>query len=81
VGPVSYKVQVEDRVIKRHVDHLLRGEISKSRGSGDEVVPGSLPQPTVAPSPKKSPAYKTPFHTPEEIQSGSPVRLPMNPIP
>jgi len=49
VGPVSYDVEVDDRVMKRHVDHILSGE-----------VVGGSPAPS---SPSSTPTRSTPFHS------------------
>jgi len=67
VGPVSYEVRVDGRVMKRHVDHMLCGEASFTTPSEPEMdsppTSTSPVHPPASPSPVKSEPI-TPYQTP-----------------
>jgi hypothetical protein len=81
VGPVSYEVRVGERVIKRHVDHILSGELSHFNCLSDRVVVDIPQQPDAVPSPSKPPALeRTPIKSPQNQSPkqnpvASPVRV------
>jgi RNase H-like domain found in reverse transcriptase/Reverse transcriptase (RNA-dependent DNA polymerase)/Integrase zinc binding domain/Integrase core domain len=65
VGPVSYQVRVNDRIMKRHVDHIISAEVVLQ-------TPGPVPD---HPPAAEQEVVVTPPPTPEKFESapGSPV--------
>jgi hypothetical protein len=72
VGPFSYDVQVEDRKMKRHVDHILSAAIAPFPST-------AMPDSEHSPQPKVAPKSPPPASASPEFRSAK--SSPVGPAP